>query len=141
MDIDCRRYNYDTQVNPIIKAAAEKAREANSVVKPTVINKIQNTREAALENIFQWAELHRQLSNPTTTVEVKDTTFSTASVQNKTDSKRTETIGESLQKSMLKYIDKHNLDKEVLEEAFCRDIDSYNSVFVVMKYSNHIENL
>ena len=51
---------------------------------------------------------------------------------NKTDLDldRTETPDESLRKSLLKYLG-IEATKMQLEEAFCRDIDSFNSIYIV----------
>ena len=49
---------------------------------------------------------------------------------NKTDMDRTETPDESLRKSLLKYLS-IEATKMQLEEAFCRDIDSFNSIYIV----------
>ena len=49
---------------------------------------------------------------------------------NKTDMDRTETPDESLRKSLLKYLS-IEATKVQLEEAFCRDIDSFNSIYIV----------
>ena len=133
MDIDCRRYNYETKVNPIIKEAAEKAGEVANKTNTSLVRSIENTRESVLENLFQSTSYN--------------TVAQSVDNYNKTDSKRTEIIEESLQKSMLKFIKKDKLDKEILEGAFCRDIDSFNSAFVVIfnpkiiciLQKNHIE--
>ena len=44
---------------------------------------------------------------------------------------RTQTKEESLSGSLLKYMDTKNASKADLEEAFCRDIDSFNEAFQV----------
>ena len=49
---------------------------------------------------------------------------------NLTDLDRTETPDESLRKSLLKYLG-IEATKMQLEEAFCRDIDSFNSIYIV----------
>jgi len=50
---------------------------------------------------------------------------------NNADLNRTETIKESLKKSMLKHLNlKKVASREELEEAFCRDIDSFNSAYI-----------
>ena len=51
--------------------------------------------------------------------------------KNSTDGNRTETISESLSKSMLKYLSLEDAKAKDLEEAFCRDIDSFNSAYIV----------
>ena len=53
--------------------------------------------------------------------------------KNSTDGNRTETISESLNRSMLKYLNLETAKEKDLEEAFCRDIDSFNSAYIVSR--------
>ena len=50
---------------------------------------------------------------------------------NRTDGNRTETIEEALGSSMLKYLDVRQASERELKEAFCRDIDAFNTAFNV----------
>ena len=50
---------------------------------------------------------------------------------NRTDGNQTETIEEALGNSMLKYLDVTQANEIDLKEAFCRDIDAFNTAFSV----------
>ena len=64
-----------------------------------------------------------------------DKTFSSISRNNwdvyQEDWDRTETPEESMSGSMLQYLEKRDITEQQLEEAFCRDIDAFNSLFIV----------
>ena len=42
--------------------------------------------------------------------------------------------------SMLQYLDKSDTTEQQLEEAFCRDIDAFNSLFIVSNNFRVIED-
>ena len=130
MDIDCRLYTYDTKVHPLIKEAAEKARFAEKANSGYKTSNVETTEVPVKKTI------HEQLEDfmATDPFNVDTYTYNTNTIKNKTDSNETEAIGYSLDKSMIYYLDKENLDKDILEEAFCRDIDSFNSAFVVSTF-------
>ena len=118
MDIDCRMYTYDTKVNPIIKEAADKAKEANSENKSSIDHfnaffgtNVESTREAVIESLFRRMDTLSRIDDPFSY------NVQTGNMRNKTDSNQTETIEESLGKSMIFYLDENKLDKEVLEDS------------------------
>ena len=124
MDIDCRRYTYDTEVNPVIRDAAAKARKANTDYKSEYSSQLRELE--VMESLFQ-----RQ------TMSGNDAPFiQNDNIGNEPDSNQTESRKKSLKKSMISYLHKKKLSKEVLEEAFCRDIDAFNLAFVVSHYTN-----
>lgn len=77
------------------------------------------SREKALGNIFGNGKADDNENCPT------------LSTLSKEDLNRTLSPQESLCTSMLRNIDKKTVSKDDLEEAFCRDIDSFNAAFIV----------
>ena len=77
------------------------------------------SREKALGNIFGNGKADDNENCPT------------LSTLSKEDLNRTLSPQESLCTSMLRHIDKKTVRKDDLEEAFCRDIDSFNAAFIV----------
>ena len=62
---------------------------------------------------------------------LNDNMWSKSYLKKKIPDDRTETKEESLSGSLLKYMDTTKATKADLEEAFCRDIESFNEAFQV----------
>ena len=134
MDIDCRSVTYSSNPSKQVEAAALESKDAPK--KEIERNQAETLRQR-LDNIDDWFErfeysmyLAAQKKEPVVTV-------ASPYQYNKTDANRTDTVGESLDQSMLKFLDKES-PKYVMEEAFCRDIDAFNTAFIVSKLFNYL---
>lgn len=124
LEIDCGKISYDSPVSEPVKAAAEIALKGKMKPGP------EYTSDDIGHQIYQYLKHERELrENPELAYAIKPLSRQFSS--NKTDVNRTETPQESISTSMLQYLDKSNTTEQQLEEAFCRDIDAFNSLFVL----------
>ena len=126
LDIDCSFINYHSTVSDVVVDAASLAKSAmlfegnqderNQADKLNLID----TRHEAILLMFGGSR--------DTLDDRVDTYYNKG---NRTDGNQTETIEESLSNSMLKYLDVTQANEIDLKEAFCRDIDAFNTAFSV----------
>jgi len=133
LDINCGQFTYDTGISTLVKEAADKAKKA-AEEKKYGDDKIGKEIKKAVDEIpslslsMQNVALMELMMSGST--EIGSVSSSISQLTNSTDGNRTETISESLSKSMLKYLSLEDAKAKDLEEAFCRDIDSFNSAYI-----------
>ena len=153
MDVDCGRFSYDSPISPTVRAAADMAKN----LAKGLTAKGESKFEAALNSydissldlasqMHLAMEIGRGGSDQTRikalqsifgkgkTDDKEDDTYEhcpTLGTISRTDLNRTLSPHESLCTSMLRHVDRQTINKTDLEEAFCRDIDSFNAAFIV----------
>ena len=155
MDVDCGRLSYDSPISPTVRAAADMAKNlakgltakgesmfeqalnsydissldfASQMYLAMEVGRGGNdqSRIKALQSIFG--------KGKTDDKEEEHDTYKhcpTLGTISRTDLNRTLSPHESLCTSMLRHVDRLTISKTDLEEAFCRDIDSFNAAFIV----------
>ena len=112
--------NYHSSVASAVKEAAQKAKDAeeNKYKKPT----LNHTLDMEDLSVQMWYALENERF-----YREKSKLYHRG---NRTDSNSTETIKESLKNSLLSFLDVGASEIE-MKEAFCRDIDAFNTAFSV----------
>lgn len=152
MDVDCGRLSYDSPISPSVSAAADMAKnlaKGLTALGETMHEHLDNmfdissldlsmqmwlamedghvrdyqSRKKALQSIFGTGQIDDK--------EEEFDTCPTLSTISRKDLNRTLSPHESLCTSMLRHVDRQTISKTDLEEAFCRDIDSFNAAFIV----------
>merc|ERR1719474_111905 len=111
LDVDCSSIDYNTEPSSLVQAAADKTKQG--VLRTETPNAIN-----VLDSLFSGQDL---LSSKPEDMVKKDEILI---VDN-----RTETIEESLENSLFKYVDTENASEVELTDAFCRDVDAFNEAF------------
>ena len=136
MDIDCTFINYHSTVSDVVVDAANLAKNAmlfgGNTEERTQTDKLNliDTRHEAILLMFGGSR--------DTLDDRVDTYFNKG---NRTDGNQTETIEEALSNSMLKYLDVTQANEIDMKEAFCRDIDAFNTAFSVRNIVSLFKNL
>merc|ERR1719495_720304 len=138
MDIDCGNWNYNSDTSPALKEAAEKAlkkaEEAEEKQKnDRMMEEFPELKELQSQRSYTMSDSARRMLEMSLRVSMMSR-IGREDLQSLTkgaDLNRTETIKESLNKSLLKHLNlKKVTSADELEEAFCRDIDSFNSAYI-----------
>ena len=141
MDVDCGRLSYDSPISPTVQEAANEATKMakgpdrddsygydigslDLSMQMYLALETGSKRKQALENIFG-----KRTEDKTAQDNYKD--CPSLSTISKKDLNRTLSPHESLCTSMLRHVDKKTISRTDLEEAFCRDIDSFNAAYIV----------
>ena len=113
LDVDCSSIDYNTEPSALVQAAADKTKQG--VLRTETPNAIN-----VLDSLFSGQDLSS--SKPEDMVKKDEILIA---------DNRTETIEESLENSLFKYVYTENASEVGLTDAFCRDIDAFNEAFQV----------
>ena len=139
LDVDCGRLSYDDSlISPTVRAAADVATnlakgltaEGESIYKPTLL---EQTAYKYMQRKFNKNDVSSLEQNKTENPmhETYNKNCPNRPRSGRKDLNRTMSPHESLCTSMLRLVNRTTISKTDLEEAFCRDIDSFNAAFIV----------
>ena len=149
LDVDCGRLSYDDSlIAPTVRAAADIATnlakgltaEGKSMLEQTLSQYDISSLDLSLQVYLAMEEgpsraktLQSIFGKGKTDNTIHDTykNCPTLSTFARKDLNRTMSPHESLCTSMLRHLNRTTISKIDLEEAFCRDIDSFNAAFIV----------
>ena len=152
MDVDCGRWSYASPISPTVRKAADMAKNLAKGLtakgestfehsyNSSFIDSLEMTMYLQMYLGMEEGEARKEAlrrflgKGKTDDKEEPDDTYKhcpTLSTISRTDLNRTLSPQESLCTSMLRHIDRQAISKTDLEEAFCRDIDSFNAAFIV----------
>jgi len=141
MDIDCGQFSFDDKVSDVVKAAADSAQFktvtksfniSEGVLKLEALVNAGNFEDALKSPMYTHkTEVEKALDAGREFVNLTVVEHLPAKNKNSTsDFNRTLTVEESLKSSMLPHLPTTNATVKNYEEAFCRDIESFNSLFI-----------
>ena len=155
MDVDCGRLSYDSPISPTVREAADMAKnlaKGLTAKGESMFEQALNSYDISSLDFASQMYLAMEVGrggNDQSRIQALQSIFGKGKTDDKeeehdtykhcptlgtisrTDLNRTLSPHESLCTSMLRHVDRQTISKPDLEEAFCRDIDSFNAAFIV----------